>query len=862
MSRAFRASSVASLLFFSCFQVSAQSAPAVHQPLTSFEQYVLYWTTEPGWRTELQLRNNLDSSGLTVAPAVRTADGAETALPPVTIKSGDVVSVDLYDSLLKAAPQLAGSWGSLVLRYSAAVHRALYAAVMVEAVGRPIAFHLDAFGSRPSYQAGSREGIWWLPRESVTGYLILTNEGGQTLNPNLLLYDSSGKAWQQKLTMGARETKRLEIRSLLQQSGLTGSYGGIRIDMSKGAGQLDSGHLLFDEPGGFSAEMKMFTHDPGATLASRSFGGVKEWTTRAPMLALTNPDPALGFPAGTTLQPKLLVRNASSKTFTAHLRFSWRSGTANGKTAPIDLPFTPNQTQTIDVAALQAQKLLPADAHWAAAILSAPVQPDDLLAIAASYDQTGRYGTQTPFTDQLASHWEAGKWEVDSMHNSLVAVGNGGDKPERAQLTILYNQGRDQYQVEQTLAPDEQMAFDFGKLIRDQVPDKNGHTLPPDLTFGTYRLLDLTDSAAGGLYEGKVILDKTYGHAAYGCMICCGPEFAIMEYDPLAVAASGSAYQVVLASNSCGGGQQDVTDDFPTWWTDNTAIATATSPRINGIAPGTTNHHAKSKEMYWGFREYYQICPQLQVQPTAPTNVVPTITVACSPLDLSLGSTAPASTVTGTCTTKVNPTGGTFAWTSAGGTINLTPSENGSSATYTSTSASTTAGDTTVTVKYTVQQQSASATSGAITVHKPTSLVAGSVTANGTQPCTLACLTNPGNGTCSVTAGTSCTYSANQFEREYKVYDQFGNFFQSVGIDLAAVTENVTLTSNNCGGSGVTTGSSTFTDFFDDFGKCDSCCESGGPGCTTVASQTISVNAFSVRSTTITETCTTTTVNP
>ncbi len=391
--------------------------------------------------------------------------------------------------------------------------------------------------------------------------------------------------------------------------------------MSKGAGFLDSAHLLFDEPGGFSAEMKMFTHDPGSILASRSFGGVKEWTTRAPMLALSDPDPALGFPAGTTLQPKVLVRNASARSFTAHLRFSWRSATTSGKTTPIDLPFTPNQTQTIDVAALQAEKLLPADARWAAVILSAPVQPDDLLAVAASYDQTGRYGTQTPFTDQLASHWEAGKWEVDGMHNSLVTVGNGGNKAQRAQLTIFYNQGSGQYQVEQTLGPDEQMAFDFGKLIRNQIPDKSGHTLPPDLTFGTYRILDLTDSAAGGLYEGKVILDKTYGHAAYGCAICCGPEFALMEYDPLAVAVSGWGDQEVLASNSCGGGQQNVTGDFPTWWTDNTAIATASGPRINGIAAGTTNHHAKSIEMYWGYREYYSICPLTQEQPTAPTKV-------------------------------------------------------------------------------------------------------------------------------------------------------------------------------------------------------------------------------------------------
>ncbi|MGA2413815.1 MAG: hypothetical protein ABSF59_05165 [Candidatus Sulfotelmatobacter sp.] len=395
--------------------------------------------------------------------------------------------------------------------------------------------------------------------------------------------------------------------------------------------------MLFDETSGFSAVMKMFSHDPGATLASRSFGGVKEWTTRAPMLALGDPDPSLAFPGGTTLQPKLLVRNASAKSFTGHLRFSWRSATASGKTAPINLPFTPNQTQMIDVSALQAQRLLPADAHWAAAILSAPVQPDDLLAIAASYDQTGRYGAQTPFSDQLASHWEAGKWEVDGMHNSLVTVGNGGNQPQRAQLTILYDQGRSKYQVEQNLGPDEQMAFDFGKLIRDQIPDKNGHTLPLDLTYGGYRILDLSDGAAGTLYEGKVILDKTYGHAAYGCALCCNYETPFMVYNPLPVSVDATSTQQVQAGDSCGGGNQIITEYFPTWWTDNTAIATANRNIIRGVSAGTTNHHAQSEDMYWGRAEYFSVCPLTQEQPSAPTNVgCPSSTTVSSLTPLSI----------------------------------------------------------------------------------------------------------------------------------------------------------------------------------------------------------------------------------
>src|SRR5690242_8744305 len=47
----------------------------------SQEQFLVYWTAEAGWNTELLLRNNLEASPLIVTPALRTPDGAETSLP-------------------------------------------------------------------------------------------------------------------------------------------------------------------------------------------------------------------------------------------------------------------------------------------------------------------------------------------------------------------------------------------------------------------------------------------------------------------------------------------------------------------------------------------------------------------------------------------------------------------------------------------------------------------------------------------------------------------------------------------------------------------------------------------------------------
>lgn len=131
-----------------------------------------------------------------------------------------------------------------------------------------------------------------------------------------------------------------------------------------------------------------------------------------------------------------------------------------------------------------------------------------------------------------------------------------------------------------------------------------------------------------------------------------------------------------------------------------------------------------------------------------------------------------------------NPSGGSFSWSANGNTINLTPG--GPSASYSSANQSSAVGDTSITVTYQLNGKTASAQSAPITVHKPTTLQGGSVALTGTVPCTLPCLTNPGGGSCNVTAGTSCSYNANQFQREYKVHDQFGTFFQdpSVGINL------------------------------------------------------------------------------
>ena len=416
---------------------------------------------------------------------------------------------------------------------------------------------------------------------------------------------------------------------MVQKAGLIGTYGGFKIDVKSKIGSLDAAYVLFDEEVGFSALMKTFDRNPQGKIPQHlDIPEAKTWTTRAPMLALVSPDPGLGFPQGTVLQPEIFVRNTTAAPVAADLRFNWRSDANSGSAVGPTLELAPYETRLVDVAALQKNQVIPADAHWASVELTSSGRPNDIMAAAASYDSTLRYGTQTPFNDQLTFHWEGSEWHVDSTHNSIITAGNGGSVPVKALFTIYYDGGTKRYDLEQQLKPHEQMWVDIAKLIHEQVPDKNGLLLPSDLMMGSYEIRDLTDRGIGNLFEGKLILDKTFGHVAYGCAMCCGYEDPYLYWDPIGVIVGLEGDQDVWAHDSCAGVFDSVLGDIidVSWGTGNHAIATAQGHVITGVAPGNTTNFVQAMLRFGG--PAAKNCPEDPIDPTGPANVMPTISPA------------------------------------------------------------------------------------------------------------------------------------------------------------------------------------------------------------------------------------------
>src|ERR1700730_4422113 len=94
---------------------SGPPPPAPQPASADQEQFISYWTTETGWRSELELRDNTATSDLTVTP-LRTPNGVETSLAPVTIHPQEIKVIDLESAAIdRRAPQYVGTHASVIL---------------------------------------------------------------------------------------------------------------------------------------------------------------------------------------------------------------------------------------------------------------------------------------------------------------------------------------------------------------------------------------------------------------------------------------------------------------------------------------------------------------------------------------------------------------------------------------------------------------------------------------------------------------------------------------------------------------------------------------------------------------------------
>lgn len=605
------------LLLFSASLYAAQPVAKVQ------ESYAPYWTSEPGWTTELQLKNNLTSTPLTVTPVLRLASGREIPLDPTTIPPNTSVSVWVNEGLLAHASDLLmqpGSYGSVVFRYTSANALNLYANVVLSIHGEPISFPILA---HPEWRArtnksGSLEGIWWQPHTDLNDIFAIGNHSDAKVSGKLSLFDATGKQWSQTLTLDPHQTQRLSTSDLVQKAGLSGTYGGISF-VSSSTSAIDVVHFIYNEVSKFSASLDLFNRDPNATLRERAGQDAKHWTMRAPMLALRSPDPALGLPPGIVLQPTIFVRNTTARNITADMALSWHSDSAKGQVKLPELQLAPFVTQQVQIgpALLQNPNKIPQNAHWGMVTLTTDALPDDLVAIATSADASGRFNLSTRFAGGVGGHFVGGEWQLDANHNEIAAITNIGAKPTDALLTLHYDNGQKKYEMQQPIAPGDQMWINLAQLVRNRVADRHGNTLPADVSSVTYETQDSTPGSYS-LMANTLALDGSFGFQAVPPILrCCGADGAIWNPDAFDLVLDGTEFGSISGTNQCTGLPMDISGEFTNWWSGNSAVATVATKQVHGVAAGFTDGFASG----WVTEGNGSYCTVVQTQVTAPITV-------------------------------------------------------------------------------------------------------------------------------------------------------------------------------------------------------------------------------------------------
>src|SRR6202451_3738780 len=673
-----------SIFLLALVAITAVSAAfAVKPSAKPQEVFAPFWTSDPGWETELQLKNNLPSESLTVTPVLRLASGEEVALDPVTIAPNRSAPVEINQALLQHSPTLvnqSGSYGSAALRFTSFHPRNLTASPVISLHGSPIEFHAAAYpavDSEPfpgSALAGSREGIWWQPRVPGSDVLILSNSAQKALASTSSPSGAAGKPWKnpQPLTLAAHQTVRLDLRELVASAGLTGQYGGIRFEVPANAGALGSVHLMYDELAKSSSALEMFTRTANPTTGiapttSATASSTKPWTTRAPMLALRNPDPFAGLPAKTVLQPTILVRNTTVRQVAANITLAWRGDSGKGQVKLPPLNMAPFATQQLPIGAMQKQLGIPDDAHWALVTLTSSTAPNDVIASASSYDASGRYNLQSPFSPTVAGHFAGGEWRADSTHNHILSVTNSGQEPADTLLALHYANGAKTYEMQQSIQPGDQMWVNLASLIRDRVPDRKGNVLPADLTFGTYDVQQI-NSAPRSLALAGLAVDQTWGYRiAPPDGICCYDQDPGWNQDLFDLALGDTVTGNIDAIDSCGGSIVVISSSFPDWFSDDTSVAVVSKQKIQAVGVGTTTGSADG-HIFVGDGGY---CAEENVQENTGITVPPSVTMSYNPGFVYIGQGDPTVAQDNLMGGTGTPSGGTYQWSSTASGISF-----------------------------------------------------------------------------------------------------------------------------------------------------------------------------------------------
>ncbi len=268
-----------------------------------------FWMVDPNLKSSIYVKNNVETSPITVTPVLYLSNGKEIVLSPVVVEAGGTKNISINDALREQAiPPYATLTGYVEIRYNwpwdalcATVQNLDVAHSLIFSSGLKAAQIVDnSTATTPLAQI--LEGMWWKQESGVGGFVALSNTTSSALSAYVQSSDKSDVQLAKHLvTVSAHGTKVVNLPELQTAAS---SEGGIRVLYAGTKDSLVVNGELVDRAVGYSATMPFLS-----PVGAESQSSARNFAELGLMVGAA--DPMMLFPAETVFTPYSLAHNVS-----------------------------------------------------------------------------------------------------------------------------------------------------------------------------------------------------------------------------------------------------------------------------------------------------------------------------------------------------------------------------------------------------------------------------------------------------------------------------------------------------------------------------------------------------------------------
>ncbi|MGH9800521.1 MAG: hypothetical protein ACRD82_09170, partial [Blastocatellia bacterium] len=356
------------------------------------------------------------------------------------------------------------------------------------------------------YRSTTQEAVWWMPNKG-TATMIMGNSSNTPISASLKF--SGGETEEIKLDPYATEvvTRKDAGRPLLTE----GVADSVRIEVAGPVGGLRAAGFVAAQDGRIISNIRYY--DPQ--------------NVRQPHLFATRLNTK-----GNSLH--MVLKNTAAAAITARPRFLPASGDGS---AAVELPpIAINPHHAIEVNLKQL--LTAASARDDLDIVSVQVMNDgangSLIGALCGVSQTKKTVYDTPLRDSgpLRNSTGSYPWRLDGDYSTVISITNIGSEPAGFTATVKHEGGKYMPQA-RILAVGETATFDLNKIRDEQIPDKDGKTLPKTAKMGQFHWSVLRGGDNVRLIgRGEMVSASRQVSSSYSCPVCCPDSFGELVASP------------------------------------------------------------------------------------------------------------------------------------------------------------------------------------------------------------------------------------------------------------------------------------------------------------------------------------------